>query len=42
MGASYRVYLRDTDTINEQHNKALSESSQVVMDLSELTIDNNM
>ena len=27
MGKSYRVYLRDTDKINEQHNLALEESS---------------
>ena len=32
MGKSYRVYVRDTDKINEQHNLALEESSQVVID----------
>ena len=42
MGKSYRVYLRDTNTINEQHNLALEESSQAVMDLIDSNIDNQM
>jgi hypothetical protein len=42
MGESYRVYLRDTNTINEQHNSALEESSQAVMDLIDSDIDNQM
>jgi hypothetical protein len=42
MGESYRVYLRDTDKINEQHNLALEESSQAVMDLIDSNIDNQM
>jgi hypothetical protein len=42
MGKAYRVYLRDTNTINEQHNSALKESSQAVMDLIDSDIDNQM
>ena len=42
MGESYRVYLRDTNAINEQHNLALKESSQAVMDVIDLNIDNQM
>ena len=42
MGESYRVYLRDTNTINEQHNLALKESSQAVMDLIDSKNDNQM
>ena len=33
LGESYRVYQRDTIKTNEQHNDALQESSQAVMDL---------
>ena len=42
MGKSYRVYLRDTNTINEQHNLALKESSHTVMNLIDSNIDNQM
>ena len=42
MGESYRVYLRDTNTINEQHSLALEESSRAVMDLIDSDIDNQM
>ena len=31
MGESYRVYLRDTNKINEQHRDALMASSQSTM-----------
>ena len=42
MGEPYCVYLRDTKKINEQHNLALEESSQAVMDLIDSDIDNQM
>ena len=42
LGESYRVYLRDTNKINQQHNDALQESSQAVMDLIDSDIDNIM
>ena len=42
LGESYRVYLRDTNKINQQHNEALQESSQAVMDLIDSDIDNIM
>ena len=42
MGKYYCVYLRDTDKINKQHDLALEESSQTVMDLIGLNIDNQM
>ena len=42
MGESYRVYLRDTHKINEQHNLALKESSQAVIYLIDSNIDNQI
>ena len=42
MGESYRVCLRDPDKINKQHNLALEESSQAVMDLIDSNIDDQI
>ena len=42
MGESYRVYLRDTNKIREQHNEALQESSQNVMELINNINDDDM
>ena len=42
MGESYRVYLRDTNKNNKQHNLALKESSQTVTDLIISDIDNQI
>ena len=42
MGECYHVYLRDTNKINEQHNLALEEFSQVVMYLFGLNIDDQI
>ena len=42
MGESYRIYLRDTNKINEQHTLAPEESSQAVMDLIDSNIDNQI
>ena len=42
LGESYCVYLRDTNKISQQHNEALNESSQAVMDLIESDINNTM
>ena len=39
LGESYRVYLRDTNKINEQHNAALKESAENAMELIELIHD---
>ena len=39
MGESYRVYLRDTNKINEQHKDALMASSQSTMVLIEAVED---
>ena len=39
MGESYRVYLRDTNKINEQHRDALMASSQATMALIETVED---
>ena len=36
LGESYRVYLRDTNKINELHNSALKESVKHAMKLIEL------
>ena len=36
------MYLRDTNKINEQHNLALEESSQAVMDLIDSNINNQI
>ena len=38
----YRVYVRDTNKINQQHNEALQESLQAVMDPIDSDIDNIM
>mgnify|MGYP001062562174 FL=1 len=40
MGDSYRLYLRDTARINQQHNKALEKASAEVMTLLSNNIDN--
>ena len=40
MGDSYRLYLRDTAKINQQHNKALEKASAEVMTLLSNNIDN--
>jgi len=40
MGDSYRLYLRDTAKINQQHNKALEKASAEVMALLTSNIDN--
>ena len=42
LGESYRVYLRDTKKINQQHKEALQESAQAVMDLYEADLDNSL
>ena len=42
MGESYRVYLRDTNKIRKQHNEALQESSQNVMELLNNINDDDM
>ena len=42
MSESYLVYMRYTNRINKQHNLALEESSQAVMDLIDLDIDNQI
>ena len=42
MGESYRVYLRDTNKTREQHNEALQESSQNVMELIDLINNDDM
>ena len=42
MRKSYCVYLRDTHTINEQHNLALKESSHAVMVFIDSNIDNQI
>ena len=42
LGESYRVYLRDTIKTNEQHNDALQESSQAVMDLLDSAISEEL
>ena len=42
LGESYRVYQRDTVKTNEQHNEALQESSQAVMDLVDLAISKEL
>ena len=39
MGESYRVYLRDTNKINEQHRDALMASSKSTMALIETVED---
>ena len=39
MGESYRVYLRDTNKINEQHKEALEPSLQATMELIETVED---
>ena len=39
MGESYRVYLRDTNKINEQHKDALEPSLQATMELIETVED---
>lgn len=33
LGESYRLYLRDTNKINQQHREALAQASKAVMDL---------
>ena len=40
MGDSYRLYLRDTAKINQQHNQALEKASAEVMALLSTNIDN--
>jgi len=40
MGDSYRLYLRDTARINQQHNRALEKASAEVMTLLSNNIDN--
>ena len=35
LGESYRVYLRDTQKTSQQHNEALADSSQAVIDILE-------
>ena len=42
MGKSYRVYLRDTNKMREQHNDALQESSQNFMELINNVNDDGM
>ena len=42
LGESYRVYQRDTFKTNEQHNEALQESSQAVMDPMDLAISKEL
>ena len=39
MGESYRVYLRDTNKINQQHKDALISSLQATMALIETVED---
>ena len=42
MGESDRVYIRETNRINELHNEAIQESSLAVMELLEFVDNNNM
>ena len=42
LGESYRVYQRDIVKTNEQHNDALNESSQAVMDLVDSAISKEL
>ena len=42
LGESYRVYLRDTPKIGHQHNEALADSSQAIIDLIEAVIDGDI
>ena len=42
MGKSHYVYLKDINTINEQQNVTLEESSLAVMDLIDVNIDNQI
>ena len=42
VGESYHVYLRDTNKINQQYVKDLTDSSQAVMDLINSDIDSNI
>ena len=39
LGDSYRLYLRDTAKISQQHTDALKQASSAVMDLDNATKD---